>query len=176
MAFLIEALGCEDLGETQGISALLEGPASADDPNGYELRPVGATYPETSPGSGVLVNYDSPSYHVVVPAGAVLPLTANARLYYQTSSREYIEFLRDEAVENGFAAENAMCSAAANPARPFVVGPQDRTRGEYIYELWNNASDDAQQPGYGKSPPELMQVASVSTSDVIFEDGFDGAR
>jgi hypothetical protein len=150
-------------------------PATADDPNGYELRPVGATYPETSPGSGVLVNFDSPSYHVAVPVGTALPLTANARLYYQTSSREYIEFLRNEAVENGFAAENAMCSAAGNPNRPFVVGPQDRTRGEYIYELWNNASDDAGQPGYGKSPPELMQVASVTTSDVIFEDGFDGA-
>jgi len=149
-------------------------PATAADPNGYELRPVGLTYPETSPGSGVLVNYDTAAYSIVVPAGTPLPLTATARLYYQTASREYIEFLRDEAIENGFQAENAMCSAAGNMSRPFVVGPQGRTRGEFMYQLWNNDPADPTQPGYGKSPPELMQVASVSTSDTIFADGFDG--
>ncbi|MGA9421053.1 MAG: hypothetical protein WBW61_01755, partial [Rhodanobacteraceae bacterium] len=34
-------------------------PAMADDPDGYDLRPIPlGTYPETTPGSGVLVNYD----------------------------------------------------------------------------------------------------------------------
>jgi hypothetical protein len=136
-------------------------PATTADPNGYELRPVGATYPETSPGSGILVNYDTANYALTVPVGTVGPLTATARLYYQTSSKDYIEFLRDEAIANSTQAENDMCMGSAN--RPFTVGPQGRTRGEYAYQLWNNAPADT-QPGYGKSPPELMQTASATTS------------
>jgi hypothetical protein len=138
-------------------------PATAADPDGYDVRPVGYTYPETSPGSGVLVNYDTASYTLAVPAGTVTPLTATARLYYQTASNEYVQFLRDEAVNEGFQGENEMC-AGGTLDRPFTVGPQSRTRGEYIYELWNNAADDATQPGYGKSPPELMQTSAASTS------------
>jgi hypothetical protein len=137
-------------------------PATAADPNGYDLRPVGYTYPETSPGSGVLVNYDTATYTLAVPPGTVTPLTATARLYYQTASNYYVQFLRDEAVNEGFQDENAMCSGGSD--RPFTVGPQSRTRGEYIYELWNNAADDATQPGYGKSPPELMGTSAASTS------------
>jgi hypothetical protein len=147
-------------------------PATAADPNGYDTRPVGATYAQTAPGSGILVNYDTVDYAVPVPAGTPGPLTATARLYYQTSSKEYIEFLRDEAVRNGTQGENAMCSGGPN--RPFVVGPQERTRGQYLYELWSRPSaterifadgfDGTAPPaGYGKSPPELMQVASATT-------------
>lgn len=148
-------------------------PATAGDPNGYEVRPVAATYPETAPGSQTLVNYDRAAYRFTLPAGAVGPFTASARLYYQTSSKEYIEFLRDEAIANGTQGENLMCTGG--PARPFVVGPKDRTRGEYLYQLWNNAPDDPNQPGYGKSPPETVGVASESSSnDWIFIDGFDG--
>lgn len=149
-------------------------PATADDPQGLEVRPVGATYPETTPGSGTLVNYDVVPYRFVLPAGATGPFTAKAQLYYQTSSREYIEFLRREAQANGTEGENLMC--AAGPGRPFAVGPQDRTRGEYLYQLWNNAADDPVQPGYGKSPPELMALDSAgSGEDWIFIDGFEGA-
>ena len=137
-------------------------PATAADPNGYDLRPVGYTYAETSPGSGVLVNFDTATYALAVPAGTVTPLTATARLYYQTASNYYIEFLRDEAVNAGLEDENSMCSGG--PDRPFTVGPQSRTRGEYAYELWNNAPDDTTQPGYGKSPPELMQTSAATTS------------
>jgi hypothetical protein len=137
-------------------------PATAADPNGYDLRPVGYTYAETSPGSGVLVNYDTATYTLAVPANTPTPLTATARLYYQTASNYYIAFLRDEAVNQGFADENDMCSGG--PDRPFTVGPQSRTRGEYMYELWNNAPDDATQPGYGKSPPEIMQTSAATTT------------
>jgi hypothetical protein len=135
-------------------------PATAGDPNGYDLRPVGANYPEVSP--GVLVNYDVATYDLPVPVGTVGPLTATARLYYQTASSDYMAFLRDEAVSNAFPAENDLC--AGGPNRPYTVGPEDRTRGEFAYELWNNAPDDPQQPGYGKSPPELMQVDAATTS------------
>ncbi|MGA9423231.1 MAG: hypothetical protein WBW61_12785, partial [Rhodanobacteraceae bacterium] len=89
------------------------------------------------------------------------PLTATARLYYQISSKSYIEFLQREAADNAFVPENDLCSGG--PQRPFPVGPQDRTRGEYVYELWNNALDDPVQPGYGKSPPELIETGSAMT-------------
>jgi hypothetical protein len=146
-------------------------PATAADPDGYELQPVGATYPETSPGSGELVNFDAVTYVIPVPDGTAEPLTATARLYYQTSSREYIEFLRDAAVDNGTPAENTLCMGA--PSRPFAAGPQDQSRGAYVYGLWNGGApedrvfadgfDGAQATGYGKSPPELLQVASATT-------------
>lgn len=149
-------------------------PATPADPNGYDLRPVGASYPETSPGSGVLVNYALADYSVSLPAGSALPVTVFARLYYQTSSREYIEFLRNFAVENGFPSENDLCAPARQ--EPFVVGPQHRSRGEYMYQLWNGPVAGERifadgfdgvgpQPGYGKSPPELMALDFVSPAN-----------
>ncbi|MEO8010634.1 MAG: hypothetical protein ABI650_03210, partial [Dokdonella sp.] len=147
-------------------------PVTVADPNGYEMRPVGAVYPETSPGSGELVNFDTINYSATIPAGTVGPLTTTARLYFQTSSRDYIEFLRNQAIERNVAGENQLCSG--EPNRPGVVGPKDRTRGEFMYQLWNgpvagerlfaNSFDDTVfQQGYGKSPPELIAVGSVST-------------
>jgi hypothetical protein len=147
-------------------------PATMADPNGYELRPVAATYPETSPGSGVLVNYDEVDYAAVIPAATPGPLTVSARLYYQTSSRDYLEFLRDQAVERSIPGENMMCSG--EPNRPAVVGPKDRTRGAYAWQLWNgpqagdrifaNSFDDTVfQQGYGKSPPENIASGSAFT-------------
>jgi len=119
----------------------------------------------------VLVNYDAAPYSVSVPAGTIGPLTATARLYYQTSSAVYMRFLRDQAIENGFAAENDMCSGG--PDRPYTVGPQDKSRGQYAYDLWSNdrifgsGFDDAQPLppiGYGMSPPEIMQTSAATTS------------
>lgn len=147
-------------------------PATVADPNGYELRPVGLAYPETTPGSGILVNYDNVDYTAAIPAGTQGPLTTTARLYYQTSSKEYIEFLRNQAIEREIPGENLMCSGEQN--RPAVVGPKDRTRGEYMYQLWNgpvagerifaNSFDNTVfQEGYGKSPPELISVGGVSS-------------
>jgi len=148
-------------------------PATAGDPNGYEIGPVPAgIYPETTPGSGILVNYDMVDYTLPVPVGTVGPLTATARLYYQTSSKEYIEFLRDEAVANGTQGENLMCSGTAS--RPFDVGPQGRTRGQYVYDLWSGKAfgdrvftdgfdGDGAMEGYGKSPPELIGYDAATT-------------
>lgn len=137
-------------------------PATGADPNGYQLRPVAHVYPETSPGSGVLVNHDDVDYTVVLPAGAQAPFSVQARLYYQTSSREYIEFLRNQAIERGIPGENLMC--AGGPNRPAVVGPKDQTRGEFMYALWQ---------AYGKSSPELMQDISILVATEIFRDGFE---
>src|SRR5690606_29551116 len=122
------------------------------DPDGLEVAPVAAPYPETAPGSGVLVNFDEASYTFGLPAGTVGPLTATATLYHQVSSRDYIEFLRDEAVEHAIPAENDLC--AGGPGRPFTVGPQALSRGQYMYDLWSN-------PLHGKSPPEPAGSVSV---------------
>jgi hypothetical protein len=137
-------------------------PKASDDPDGEEAAPVGHVYAETSPGSGVLVNVDRADYSFPLPAGTTPPFSASATLYYQTSSREYIEFLRDQAVLNATPGENAMCSGS--PERPFAVGPQERSRGEFVYQLWNNAADDPDQPGYGKSPPAAVVSAAAVTA------------
>lgn len=147
-------------------------PATATDPNGYQLRPVGLAYPETSPGSGVLVHYDQVAYDVPLPAGAQGPFSVAARLYYQTSSREYVEFLRNQAVEREIPGENQMCSGEIN--RPAVVGPTDRSRGEFMYELWSapppgerlfadSFDSTVFATGYGRSPPEAIAVDTALT-------------
>ncbi|MEO8671358.1 MAG: hypothetical protein ABI411_08600 [Tahibacter sp.] len=120
-----------------------------------ETRPVAYTYP-TVAGSTRLVNFDLSNYSVSVPTGTALPLSVTATLKYQTSSREYIEFLRNQAVTFSFPGENTMCSAG--PDRPFAVGPQGQTRGQYLYDLWNN-------PTYGKSPPEDVAGATASAGN-----------
>ena len=129
-------------------------PATPADPNGFDLRPVGITYPETFPGSGELVNRDEIAYTIALPAGTSASLSIEARLLYQTSSKEYVEFLAREAFNNGFPAENQMC--LAGPGRPYSVGPQNRSRGEYLFELWS-APD-----GYGRSPPVEIDHAALS--------------
>ena len=124
-----------------------------------ELQPVNASYPASGART---VNFDDAPYAFVLPAGTPLPLNVSATLYYQTSSRDYIEFLRDEALAAAFPAENSLCPPAAGTDRPFSVGPQGRSRGEYIFELWNNAPGDA-QPGYGKSPPQVAGNVATAT-------------
>lgn len=105
--------------------------------NDIETRPVGYTYPETSPGSGVLVNYDVTSYSIPVPANAVSPLTVTATLRYQTTSKEYVEFLLDEATTHSFPDD---CIDRS-------TGPETRNRAEILHDMWNT---------YGKSPPVNM--------------------
>jgi hypothetical protein len=82
-----------------------------------------------------------------------------------------MEFLRDEAIGNAFPAENDLC--AGGPYRPYTVGPQEKSRGQYAYDLWNNDrlfgsgfDDSAPLPpmGYGMSPPEIMGTSAATTS------------
>ena len=128
-------------------------PRTADDPNGDDVRPVGYTYPETAPGSGTLVNYDDTQYTFVLPAGTSLPLRIEANLRHQIASKDYIEFLRNQAISApAIPAENTLC--AGGPGRPFNVGPQSQSRGEFLYTLWND-------PAYGKSPPETAATSTV---------------
>ena len=94
--------------------------------NDPETNPVAYTYPETFPGSGILVNYDDTHYQIPVPADAVLPINVESRLYFQTASKEYVEFLRDQAVDNGF----------PDDCIPRTTGLPDMSRGEILYDMW----------------------------------------
>ena len=131
-------------------------PKTPGDPNGDELRPVAYSYPETSPGSGTLVNYDVTNYTFALPANTPRPLVVDSRLNFQISSKEYIEFLRDEALNVPVTpSENTMCSGG--PDRPFDVGPQGLSRGAFMFQLWSD-------PIYGKSPPEITGNASSAST------------
>ena len=125
-------------------------PAIGSDPQGYDTRPVAYSYPEVAPGSGILVNFDDTTYTIPVPVGAVPPLRVTATLRYQTASREYIEFLRDEALDNSQPSENQMCG------RTWTVGPGNASRGAFLYQLWSN-------PAYGRSPPVDMRISTAQT-------------
>jgi hypothetical protein len=126
---------------------------SAEDPQGLETRPVAYSYPETAPGSGILVNYDLTSYSVPIAPGTVGPLQVRAALRYQVASKEYVEFLRNTAAEADppIASENAMCG------RDWSVGPANKSRGQFLLDLWNS-------PTLGRSPPVDMVVATGATA------------
>ncbi len=119
-----------------------------------ETRPVGHVYPETSPGSGRLLNRDVANYVVPVPATVSGNVRVTATLRFQIASDDYIRFLKNQATERNFQPENTLCSTG--PGRPFTVGPQDSSRGQFIYDLWND-------PDYGRSPPEDMVSHSANT-------------
>jgi len=116
-----------------------------------ETASYGYSYPAEPGAPGRSVNYDVTSYSFPV-AGASYPLTVQATLQYQTASKDYIEFLKNQAVEKKFPAENDLCADAPN--RPFFTGPQNKSRGQYLFDLWNN-------PAYGRSPPVSAGSASV---------------
>ncbi len=107
-----------------------------------QTRPVSYTFPETSPGSGILVNYDTTSYSIPIPVDTPSPVTVTARLQYQSTSKELVEFALNESVENGF----------ANDCIPRDSGTPTQTRGEILHEMWTT---------YGKAPPQEMTFDST---------------
>lgn len=122
-----------------------------------EVRPVGVTYPETSPGSGELVNWDDVTYQVSLPPGSSGPITFEARLLYQVASKDYIEFLRDQAVENDFPDD---CTPRTTPIQA--------SRGEYMYGLWVE---------HGRAAPfEMDAVSATVTVGQLFRDGFESGN
>lgn len=106
-----------------------------------ETMPVGVTYPDL--GGGVLAHYSDVEYSIPVPMGVQGPINVTATLRYQTASRDYVEFLRDE-----------------NSSGP---DPHDRNypvadnRGQKMYDLWS---------AYGKSAP-IDMTADSGSSPVI---------
>ena len=110
-----------------------------------QTAPVGSVYPETAPGSGVLAHWDATTYMIPVPPAAVAPIAVTATLRYQTASKEYIDFLRDEAVTRGF----------ADDCIERTAGLPGTSRGELMHDLW---------AAYDRSPPVDMAQASASAA------------
>jgi hypothetical protein len=117
----------------------------ASDP---ETQPVAYAYPETSAGSGYLVNYDEVDYTVALPPATQGTVTVTAVLRHQIASGDYVEFLRDEAVRASLPSENDLCAASR---APLSTGPRQQTRGGFMYDLWSS---------FGRSPPTTLAVAS----------------
>lgn len=103
-----------------------------------ETVPVGATYAENPAVPGTLVNWDETTYRVPVPKGTYKALIVVASLFYQTVSKEYIEFLKD--------ANESSCDPTDHLCDPTQVNDLPN-RGEKMFELWQK---------YGRSAPVLI--------------------
>jgi hypothetical protein len=132
-------------------------PRTASDQPDPETLPVNYSYAETSPGSGELVNWDTTSYLIPVPPSDSTRIEIEVTLNYQTASKEYVEFLRDQAIEHDFPDDCLQRTA----------GPIGMSRGEYLYAVWSD-------PRYGRSPPVNMGGATVGVKVVdLFADEFE---
>lgn len=130
-------------------------PRTVDGQPDPETVPVNYSYPETTPGSQQLVNWDTTTYLIPLPPATTSRIEVEATLYYQTASKEYVEFLRDQAIENSFADD---CIAR-------TTGPIGMSRGEYLYSLWSE---------YGRSEPVRMDGSTASVAVVgFFADGLE---
>ena len=120
-----------------------------------ETRPVAYSYPETSPGSGVLVNYDLVPYTIPVPPGLSGEVNVTATLRYQTASKEYVDFLLDEAVTNQFPDD---CIPRSTTGLPTA------SRAEILHDVWTR---------YGRSAPVDMATTTVAVELALFADDFE---
>lgn len=109
-----------------------------------EMQPVAYTYPETAPGSGRLVHWDDTTYTFPVTTAGRQSLTVTAVLRYQTTRKEYVEFLSAEAAANAFAAD----------CLPRADGPPLLTRAGVLLDMWQR---------YDRSPPVDMAAATAQT-------------
>ena len=109
-----------------------------------EIKPVGINYPVRSGNSQESVNYDITQFNVDIST-ATFPVTVSATLKYQSTSKDYIEFLDSESTNNSIPTENNMCN------RTQTVGPANQSRAAFMKTLWQNN---------GKSAPIDMANAS----------------
>lgn len=108
-------------------------------------------YPRVAPGADRWAHWDVQHYAVPVPPGTPLPLSARAELRHQVATRDYLEFLRDQAVTHAFPSENALCA----PHRPpLPTGPRTLSRGAFAFQLWEQN---------GRAAPQLI-AAGTATS------------
>lgn len=106
-----------------------------------ETAPVDYTYPPNPDRPGTLAHWDDTAYAVPVPPGATHPFLVRARVLYQTTSKEYVEFLRDESVST--------CDPLDSGCNPTLPNPGPN-RGEKLYQLWQT---------YGRSAPVVVAEA-----------------
>lgn len=106
-----------------------------------ETMPVGYTYPDNPAMPGTLANWDDTAWSVPVPATVTSDLLVEVKVRYQSTSREYIEFLRDESRSTCDPFDDT-CDPTQPDARP--------NRGEKMHALWER---------YGRAAPVDVAVA-----------------
>jgi hypothetical protein len=136
--------------------------------NDVETQPVNYGYPETSPDSGILVNYDVTDYSIPVAPATPSPISVTATLRYQTASKDYIDFLLRESDDNAFPNDCIERSV-----------PLAQTRAEILFDMWNSHgksapvdmdSDGASAtvltptPGEASTSPDVMTVTDHDTA------------
>jgi len=96
-------------------------------PRGFVARPdtapVGRSYAVigASDAGDVLAHWDDAPYAVRIPSSARGPLAVTAKLVYQTTSREYVESLRDANKTDGYGAKMAELWQSHDRAPPFEM-------------------------------------------------------
>jgi hypothetical protein len=100
-----------------------------------ETMPVGIVYPANPALPGTLANWDDAPYVVPIPETATRDFIVEARVRYQSASREYVEFLRDE---------NASTCDPRDPGCDPTQSDARSNRGEKLHALWE---------AYGRSAP-----------------------
>ncbi|MFN7964773.1 MAG: hypothetical protein U0V87_03680 [Acidobacteriota bacterium] len=111
-----------------------------------ETEPVGYSYPAHPTVPGTLVHWDDTLYSIDVPKDAFKPFLIVASLYYQTSSKEYVEFL---------SAENESSCDPSDPGCDPTAADERRNRGEKLHALWEK---------YGRSAPVLIARAQKNVT------------
>lgn len=125
-----------------------------------ETQPVGVVYPEHPTIPGTLVHWDRTPYRIALGAADSGTLLLVASLYYQTSSKEYIEFLREH--------NQSTCDPSDRGCDP-TVEDERSNRGEKMYALWEK---------YGRSAPVLIarDQKAVTLATHIFAPTRPAAR
>ena len=162
-------------GQTKSFHFLLGTEGSKDNripPKGFRIAEAGTRLAEpvwdgvVSPGyftAGEYAGgYDDVS--LTLPAGGS---RVEVRLYYQTTSREYVEFLRDEILGTATSLKSPSPSGEMNAyiaqTDPFFVSL--RAWGDTIWQLWEHNKD---VPG---AAPVEMTRAEVLVKDVCADAG-----
>lgn len=89
-----------------------------------DTKPVGRQYPalaDPAGGPARLAHWDVAPYSVSIPAGATGELEVSATLWYQTTSRPYVEFLRDANHSDGAGQRIAELWAKHGQSPPFAM-------------------------------------------------------
>ncbi|MCB9686952.1 MAG: hypothetical protein H6735_18075 [Alphaproteobacteria bacterium] len=129
-----------------------------------DIAPVGRTFETLD--DGTLANWDLAPYEITVPEGAHGPVTVTANLWHQTTTAEFVAFLRDENRTNLLGDEWYRMWEEAGRGEPDLV----RTAtGSFELTLPEAPDEDPEEPGgcgcdtSGPAPWWLLVSATVAT-------------
>ncbi|MEM7244916.1 MAG: hypothetical protein AAF533_06200 [Acidobacteriota bacterium] len=121
-----------------------------------ETAPVGYTYPDNPMMPGTLANYDDTAISLPIPDVLSGEILVESRFFYQTTSKEYIEFLLRENrstcdPRDGRNVEDPD-DDPSDDCDPTVEDPRPN-RSEKLYDMWER---------HGRSAPVLVAIDSAT--------------